>query len=612
MLQALRDNAQGMVAKVIVFFIVIVFMLWGVESIVNLGGGSDSSYSVDGESISDIDIARLVEQQKANLRQQLGDRFNENMFNDQFFRSAAVNQLIEQRVALAAARSLGLSASKTEVDQGILAAPSFQVDGQFNKEQFKTILAMNGVSVGAFRRDLENNIVLQQMQSSLVLSNEPLPFQLTTAQALADETRRIRYIDFDVDSAKKDITLTDDDIQAYYTSHQDQYQTPAKAQIQYVDIDRSDLASTIDINDDELKQAYEDYRSRQLSQEQRQARHILLEVTSDRDDAATQALAKQLSDDIKNGASFSELVEQHSDDLASKEQAGDLGLLSQGDLDPDLSSAIFSLEENGVSKPIKTSFGYHVVQLQRIVKPTIESFEQQKEALSAAVRDEKAEFLYADKVQELENAAFSARTLEELSDATGLSVKQSDWFTRQQGDGVAKADAVRQMAFLDKHALDGELSELIESDGKALVFFVNERVGPAPKALSDVKDQVSDALSTERAREMVNQKADARMNDLAQGSWSNKVVTLSNAEGLNPLVLKRTFELPKGQSAQVSHSGGVTVVVVDDVTSVDWLTASATDASKQQISSGLARADIVAYQQWAKEQIEVVRPQSDE
>ncbi len=85
MLQTMRDNAQGIVAKVIVGFIIIVFALWGVESIVTLGGGDDAPVTVGDYDVSELEITRQVEQQKANMRRQFGDQFDDSLFNDEFF-----------------------------------------------------------------------------------------------------------------------------------------------------------------------------------------------------------------------------------------------------------------------------------------------------------------------------------------------------------------------------------------------------------------------------------------------------------------------------------------------------------------------------------------------
>ena len=144
MLQTMRNNAQGTLAKIIVAFIIIVFALWGVESIVTMGGGEQATIEVDGVEITEIDIARAIDLQRTNLSRQFGDQFNEDIFNDQFLRQAAVEQLISEKVNLNQAQKLGLAASTRVIDETILSIPAFQNNGRFDRELYLDVLRMNG------------------------------------------------------------------------------------------------------------------------------------------------------------------------------------------------------------------------------------------------------------------------------------------------------------------------------------------------------------------------------------------------------------------------------------------------------------------------------------
>src|SRR5690554_7715468 len=126
MLQTMRNNAQGTLAKIIVGFIIIVFGLWGVESIVTMGSGEQAAVEVDGVEITESDIARAVELQRAILSSEFGEQFNEDILNDKFLRQAAVEQLISERISHNQANKLGLTASARMIDETILGIPAFQ------------------------------------------------------------------------------------------------------------------------------------------------------------------------------------------------------------------------------------------------------------------------------------------------------------------------------------------------------------------------------------------------------------------------------------------------------------------------------------------------------
>ena len=137
MLQNIRDNSQGTIAKIIVGFIIVVFALFGIDSIVALGSGESAPATVNGTDIKEVEILRLVEMQKNRFRQQFGENYDENLFNDGFLRQSALEQLIEQKVAVTQARELGGYVSTQSIDSAILASPEFQQDGAFSSDRFK-------------------------------------------------------------------------------------------------------------------------------------------------------------------------------------------------------------------------------------------------------------------------------------------------------------------------------------------------------------------------------------------------------------------------------------------------------------------------------------------
>ena len=179
MLQNIRDNSQGTIAKIIVGFIIVTFALFGIESIVALGNSEPAPVTVNGVDIEEMEILRLVEMQKNRFRQQFGDSYDESLFNDGFLRQSAVEQLIEQKVAVTQARELGAYVSTQSIDQAILAAPEFQQDGQFSSDRFKMILRRSALTPLAYRAVLEEQSLVTQLQLGTGLTDTALPLKLS-------------------------------------------------------------------------------------------------------------------------------------------------------------------------------------------------------------------------------------------------------------------------------------------------------------------------------------------------------------------------------------------------------------------------------------------------
>jgi peptidyl-prolyl cis-trans isomerase D len=184
MLQNIRDNSQGTIAKIIVGFIIITFALFGIESIVALGNSESAPATVNGTDIEEVEILRLVEMQKNRFRQQFGENYDESLFNDSFLRQSALEQLIEQKVAVTQARELGGYVSTQSVDKAILASPEFQQDGEFSSDRFKMVLRRSALTPLAYRAVLEEQALVTQIQLGTGLTDTALPFEVKRQQAL--------------------------------------------------------------------------------------------------------------------------------------------------------------------------------------------------------------------------------------------------------------------------------------------------------------------------------------------------------------------------------------------------------------------------------------------
>jgi parvulin-like peptidyl-prolyl isomerase len=125
------------------------------------------------------------------------------------------------------------------------------------------------------------------------------------------------------------------------------------------------------IGDADLAKAYE----------QVHPRHILLKVDKPADDAAVKAKAEALVKQLKGGADFAKLAKQLSADPGSKDKGGDLGFFGHGQMVAEFEKAAFALRVNEISDPVKTSYGYHVIQVLERKDAQGPDFEKAKPAL---------------------------------------------------------------------------------------------------------------------------------------------------------------------------------------------------------------------------------------
>ncbi len=129
-----------------------------------------------------------------------------------------------------------------------------------------------------------------------------------------------------------------------------------------------------------VKKAYDKFVSEQGKVEEVKARHILV----DSEDTAKDIIKK-----IEGGAKFEDLAKEQSKDTANKSSGGDLGYFTKQDMVKEFGDAAFAMKKGDVSKaPVKTQFGWHVIQVEDRRERPVPSFETVKPALESQERRE--------------------------------------------------------------------------------------------------------------------------------------------------------------------------------------------------------------------------------
>jgi len=156
------------------------------------------------------------------------------------------------------------------------------------------------------------------------------------------------------------------------------------------------VAKDVTVTEEEAKAYYEAHKAEYVEQEAREARHILISPIPAGADgtvsaAATQAdwdaaerEAEKVRSEIQNGADFATEAEKYSDDT-TKESGGELGTVIRGQMVPDFEEAVFSLKKGELSQPIKTQFGYHLIEVTDITPEKQLSYDEVKEKIKSSL-----------------------------------------------------------------------------------------------------------------------------------------------------------------------------------------------------------------------------------
>ena len=161
------------------------------------------------------------------------------------------------------------------------------------------------------------------------------------------------------------------------------------------------VTGTITITDDEAQTYYTAHKSEYVEQESRTVKHILISPFATLSDGtvsttatqqqwdAAKSEAEKVRSEIQNGADFSIEAGKYSDDQSTKSSGGELGAVVRGQMAPEFDEAVFSLKKGELSEPVKTQYGYHLIEVTDITPEQQLAFDQVKETIKTALLTQK-------------------------------------------------------------------------------------------------------------------------------------------------------------------------------------------------------------------------------
>ena len=624
MLQNIRDNSQGWIAKTIIGIIVALLALTGVDAIFTSTSNSQNAADVNGEKITSAELSQAVEMQRRQLLQQLGRDFDASLLDEKLLREVALNGLVERTLLLDSAKDAKFAFSQQALDQLILKTPEFLVDGQFNAERFDQVIRQLGYSRLQFRQMLEQEMLIGQLRAGLANSGFVTDAQVQAFAALEKQTR-----DFATLTLKADldaVTLSDDDIKAYYEAQASEFMSPEQVVLEYVELKKDAFFDQVEVTDEALQSAYQSEIANLA--EQRRAAHILVEVNDKLNDEQAQAKLVAVQKRLEQGEDFAALAKEVSDDSGSAGEGGDLGFAGPGVYDPAFEEALYALDENAVSAPVRSEFGWHLIKLLGVQAPEVPSLASLEEKLKRDLKARQVEQRFVEVSKDLEDAAFEASDLAQPAQELGLEVKTTEAFGRQGGtEGLTANRQVIQAAFSDEVLEDGSNSSVIELDPNTVVVVrVKEHNKPKQLPLEQVADSIRAQLTKVRASEAVKAKAEEQLAALRDGQtpvtqadakqgWNVVEAATRSQEGIEPVVLQALFRMPKPEATDkptfsgISLSNGDFVIIRLNGVSQPEQTLSEEDKAMYSrfLASRVGQQDFAAFRKQLEEKADIER-----
>ena len=622
MLQNIRDNSQGWIAKTIIGVIVALMALTGFDAIFQATTHKNEAAKVNGDEISQNELSQAVDMQRRQLMQQLGKDFDASLLDEKMLRESALKGLIDRKLLLQGAEQAKFSFSEAALDQVILQTPEFQVDGKFSSERFDQVIRQLGYSRMQFRQMLAQEMLIGQLRAGVAGSGFVTDAEVLAFARLEKQTRDFATLNVKADPAA--VKLTDDEVKAYYDEHAKEFMTPDQVIIDYVELKKSSFFDQVAVKDEDLQAAYQKEIAN-LS-EQRRAAHILIEVNDKTSEAQAKAKIEEVQARLAKGEKFEALAKEFSQDPGSANNGGDLGYAGPGVYDPAFEKALYALSKDQVSDPIRTDFGYHLIKLLGVEAPEVPTLASLKDKLTRELKAAQVEQRFVEATKQLEDSAFEASDLAQPAADLKLTVHTSKPFGREGGEGVAANRAVVTAAFSPEVIDEGANSTAIELDPETVIVLRSkEHLKPAQLPLESVNAAIRTQLTKEHASAEAKTRAEKLIADLRDGkapldkavdgqNWKTTEAATRGQEGVDPAVLQALFRMPKPAakdkptfSSVTLPDGSLMIVRLNGVNEA----AAPTDEEKAQYRRFLAsregQQDFAAYRKQLEAEAKIER-----
>ena len=437
------------------------------------------------------------------LARQVGSQFE----NDPRIRRAVAQQAIEQlvldRVLRAEANRLGIAVPDSAVRDFIFSIQGFHgPDGQFSRALFESFLRSNDLSEQGFltlvRADLARQQVALAVRSGAAA---PPPLARPLLQWL-QEQRSATVVSLPLSAAPEPPAPEEAQLRRFHENNPERFSTPEYRDATVAVLTAERISREVEITDDELAAAYDQRRGQFETPEKRKLAQVLVQ---------DEAKAKEISAAWAGGADFATIAAQAE---AAGGQALELGSLDRAGLPvPELAEAAFAQPEGGVTAPVHSDFGWHVVKVEAIEPGSTKSLDEVRDQLRNDLKQEKAADLAFERANKVEDALAGGATLAEVAQRFNLGFASIRTDAEGRGpDGkpvtLPVIEAARPALL---HAIftaeRGAAPRLAETEAGFVAVEVKDILPPALRPYETVQAEVLAAWKAEARRRSQEERA---------------------------------------------------------------------------------------------------------
>ena len=577
-------NHNRILQFILLVLIVPAFVLTGVYQ--GYHAFMDSSTDVariDGQRITEAELENAHREQVDRLRRQMPG-IDAKLFDSPEMRAQSLELLVRDKVVRTAAAKANVITTDARLQRIFATDPQLAFLRNADNSLNESVLVSQGMSAATFERRLRDDLTagqyLQGISATAVASKQVVARAMDAyLQQREVQVRQLRTAAF---LAK--VNPTPAELEAFYKdpSNSGAFQAPESADVEYVVLDLESLKKQVTVTEEDARKLYTAEVAKRFSTpEERRASHILIKAEKDASSAErAKAKAKAqglLAEAKKSPAAFAELARKNSDDPGSAERGGDLDFFGRGSMVKPFEDVAFGLKPGETSDVVETDFGYHIIHLVAVRGGEKKSFESVRGEIDTELKAQAAQKRYAEASVEFTNLVYEQPdSLKPAADKFKLEVQTARGITRKAAAGATGplANAKLLEALFAADALRNKRNtEAVEVGPSQLAAARVREYSPARRLpMAEVAQELRTRVAQQQAKALARKEGEAALEQARKtpaADLADKTIVVSRVSNqdlpqpvLDAVLKARPNQLPRIESIDLGEQGVAIIKVV--------------------------------------------------
>lgn len=541
MLSSIRNNRKALsivLWLVIIAFVATIFVVWGV--------GEKSNTLGYVAKVNDKIITYEEYQNRYKMADDEIRRFGGSIQIDNLSKRV-LESLVNENIMLIEAEKLDIPATDLELVSYIRSIPSFQLNGEFNIDQYEMVLRNNGLNPEQYEKAVKDEIKMRKM-TNLIYQTQ----SIATDKEIENEYNyrksniTVDYAAVPLNTFEKNIPANPEEtaLKEYYDRTKEIYRVPAEIKVKYISFDKNKFLNDYTVSDEQAEEYYNN--NIKLYDKKDSADVSLIYIIANNSDNKSMEAAKVKIDEaysqLQSGKSFAEVADNYTDKNIIPAEGGRIGVIEKGTLEKDIENTVFSTAVNTYSKPVKVTNGYIIAYVNNLMPAKKYTFEEKKDEIKETIKTSSSAELFnkylLDEFQKIaDNGSITA--IQKANPEYSTNITELD-FIAENAVFPVTAVAIKPETKAALYKLSkGELSQIILDGSMAYIF---EVVDKKPSYIPDMDKIKKQLVIDYRVDKITQEGIKAIESDLA-GSGFEKTASKYNAQVKNASFVRENAEL---------------------------------------------------------------------